>query len=349
MLTVVGPYEIIREIARGGMAEVYEAQHPILGRRVALKVQRCEQTSAAAAERMTQEAQILEVLGHLGTVHVFDAGSLDDGRTWIAMELIHGESLADRLARVGRLSVSATIAVFHDVLDVLAAAHEHTIVHRDLKPENLIIDDRGRCRVLDWGIAGIGGQRDRFARGEMQPGTPHYMAPEQARGEPLDTRCDVYALGVVLFEALTGLPPFDGADDMEVLIQHLTVAPPAVGSRRPDCPTGLARMIDGMLAKAPVDRPTTAELRAGLGELLAAMHDYAAIELIEDDEPSIEIEIDIDALEPLDDDVILLEPDAMVSGPRNRWTPDLTVADGELIERESRRGIAPARRALTTT
>jgi serine/threonine-protein kinase len=326
MQTVVGPYEIVGELASGGMAEVYEARHQLLGRRVALKVQRAQQVGGAAAERMTQEAQILEVLGHGGTVHVFDAGVLADGRTWIAMELVHGESLADRLARVGRLSVPAVLAVFHDVLDVLAAAHRHAIVHRDLKPENLILDDRGRCRVLDWGIAGIGGQRDRFARGELQPGTPHYMAPEQARGEPLDTRTDIYALGVVLFEALTGRPPFDGADDMEVLIQHLAIAPPAVGSRRPDCPTGLARMIDAMLAKSPADRPTTDELRAGLAELLAALHDaYGAMDAIEDDEPSIEIEIDIDALEPLDDDdVVLLET------PRTRWTPDVTVVDGEI-------------------
>jgi len=314
MLSVVGPYEIIRELAQGGMAEVYEARHPILGRRVALKVQRAD-ASLAAAERMQQEAQILEVLGHGGTVHVFDAGSLDDGRSWIAMELVHGESLADRLARCGRLGIDSVVALFHDVLDVLSAAHGHTIVHRDIKPENLIIDDHGRWRVLDWGIAGIGGQRDRFLRGDMHPGTPHYMAPEQARGEPLDTRTDIYALGVVLFEALTGQTPFDGEDDMAVLIKHLTVPPPAVGDLRPDCPSGLAHLIDAMLEKAPADRPTTVALRAGLADLVAALRQYTAIAYDDDYDEYLgeEIEIDLDTLAPLDDDVILLEPEAMIS------------------------------------
>src|SRR4026208_1237944 len=138
MLGVVGPYEIVREIARGGMADVYEARHPSLGRVVALKLLRPELSTVLGAERMTQEAQIPEALGHDGTVHIFDAGVLEDGRTWIAMELVHGESLADRLARCGRLSVPAVISIFHDVLDLLTAAHGHTIVHRDLKPENLI-------------------------------------------------------------------------------------------------------------------------------------------------------------------------------------------------------------------
>jgi serine/threonine protein kinase len=341
MLQFVGPYEIDREIARGGMADVYEASHSILGRRVALKVLRTSGAIDSGAQRMTQEAQILEALGAEGSVHVFDVGSLEDGRVWIAMELIHGESVADRIARVGRLCIPSVIGIMHDVLDVLHVAHGHAIVHRDIKPENLIIDDHGRCRVLDWGIAGIGGQRDRFARSDMQPGTPHYMSPEQARGGPLDVKTDIYALGVVLFEALTGLPPFDGADDMEVLIQHLTIDAPAVGSCRPDCPTGLARLIDSMLAKDPSSRPTTTDLRAGLVELTDAMRAFAPVAELDNDEPSIEIELDLDSMEPLDDDeVIELGPESVTTTGRMRWTPDLSTMPRD-VERKSRRGIAP--------
>jgi serine/threonine-protein kinase len=330
MLQVVGPYEILRPIAQGGMADVFEARHGILGRHVALKVLRAERTSDDGPDRMTQEAQILEVLSHSGTVRVFDVGTLDDRRVWIAMELVRGESLADRMARIGRLGIHTVMRIMRDVLEVLHAAHGHTIVHRDLKPENLIIDERGRVRVLDWGIAGIGGQRDPLARTELQPGTPHYMAPEQARGEPLDTRTDLYALGVVLFEALTGLAPFDSDDDMEILIQHLTIRPPAVGSRRPDCPTGLARMVDQLLAKNPEDRPTIGELRTGLADLETALRRYAPVVEFDEDVSSEEIELDLDSILPLD------EPDAVVTSTGPRWTPEVVE-----LPRDSKRGIAP--------
>jgi serine/threonine-protein kinase len=336
MVQMVGPYEIIREIAQGGMADVFEARHAILGRHVALKVLREERTADSGPERMTQEAQILEVLSHTGTVRVFDVGAMPDRRVWIAMELVHGESLADRLARVGKLSIRSVMSILHDVLDVLHAAHAHTIVHRDLKPENLIIDDHGKVRVLDWGIAGIGGQRDQLARADMQPGTPHYMAPEQARGDALDTRTDIYALGVVLYEALTGVAPFDSEDDMEILVQHLTTRPAAVGTRRPDCPTGLARMVDQMLAKDADGRPTLAELRAGLAELEAALRRYEPVTELDDEATTnVEIELDLDSIVPLDDEVVLLEPDGG-SAAFPRWTPEV-----DELHRESERGIAP--------
>ena len=331
----VGPYEVIRELARGGMATVYEAKHALLGRIVALKVLRTEQRVDGAAERMTQEAQILAVLGHTGTADVFDLGVLDDGRMWIAMELVRGESLADRLHRLGRLSVASVIGIMHDVLDVLHAAHGHAIVHRDIKPENLVIDEHGQARILDWGIAGIGGQHDRAEPSTPDAGlagTPHYMAPELVRGGPVDVRSDVYALGCVLYEALTGAPPFtDEDDEMLILVKHLTLTPAPVGTRRPDAPNGLACMIDAMLAKSPTDRPTTEQLRAGINQLEYALHEFgaavAAADVDEvDGEEIVEIILDLDEIEPLDDEeVILLE-----TPTRPRFATDLGMGRASL-------------------
>ena len=300
----VGPYEVIREIAHGGMAAVYEGKHGLLGRSAAIKVLRLEKSIDGAAERMTQEAQILACLGHTLTADVFDVGVLDDGRVWIAMELVRGESLADRLERVGRLSVASVLSIMHDVLDVLHTAHGHAIVHRDLKPHNLIIDEHGQVRVLDWGIAGIGCRPDRNATPELAHGTPYYMAPEQARGEPLDVRTDIYALGCVLYEALTGAPPFDDDDELKILVKHLTLPPEPIGQRRPDVPNGLAAMIDAMLAKAPADRPTTEQLRAGLLHLELALGGGD----VDDDFDVIDREfvLDLDEIEPLDDEEIIL-------------------------------------------
>jgi serine/threonine protein kinase len=209
-------YSLVREIGRGGMGVVYEARDAVLSRSVALKVLPQASSDPEAAARLEREARITAGLEHPGIVPLHDAGTLPDGRVYYAMKLVDGERLDERVR--GGAPQGELLLVFQRILETVAFAHAHGVVHRDLKPENIMIGTFGEVLVMDWGVAksvahpdpspGAADARDASltAHGAVV-GTPLYMSPEQARGEPVDARTDVYALGAILYFLLTGTAP----------------------------------------------------------------------------------------------------------------------------------------------
>lgn len=209
-------YELIRSLGEGGMGSVWLAKNLALDSQVALKLLRAELDAPEAGERLLQEARAAARLGHRAIVRVFDFGHTEQGDPYLVMELLDGQSLADTLAARSRLSPVKAVQMLLPVVDALATAHEHGIVHRDLKPENIFLcrePRRTQPKVVDFGIAKVA--NGVASRALTQQGTvlgsPGYMAPEQARGlSTIDHRCDIWALTVVLYECITGVPAFDG-------------------------------------------------------------------------------------------------------------------------------------------
>jgi serine/threonine-protein kinase len=260
---MVGSYRLVRELGRGGMGTVFEATHTVLPRRAAVKVMHAElRTHPGMATRVVQEASILENVRHPGVVRVYDCNLLDDHRPWIAMELVEGETLANRVAREFCLPSSEVAKLLAEIADVLAAVHARGVIHRDLKPDNLILTPADRdypLRLIDWGVARLGPQR-RLTLDGLTPGTPIYMSPEQATGKNISAPCDIYALGVIAYEALTGGPPFDGRTLAEVVSMHLT-SEPAPLEEITKAPIELCELVHSMLAKVPAMRPGALEIR----------------------------------------------------------------------------------------
>jgi serine/threonine-protein kinase len=272
--TSVGEYQIESKLGQGGMASVYAAVQPVIGKKVAVKVmsrQLC--VDPVQVERFVQEARAVSQIGHPNIVDVFAFGALPDGRSYLVMEWLQGETLASRLRR-GWLTVPEAVAIMFQICDGLAAAHDKGIVHRDLKPENIFLvpvrNRRMLVKVLDFGIAKLLGRRDarvdKTAQGST-PGTPSYMSPEQARGKDVDHRSDIYALGVCAFEMLCGRLPFLGNDAIEVLYQHIHATPPAPSTLRNDLPLQLERLILQMMEKRADRRPTIPVIEERLAEL----------------------------------------------------------------------------------
>jgi len=269
---LISAYRIEKLVGMGGMGWVYRARHELTARSVALKILREDQLAFdRSIDRMMREATILASVSHSGIPRFFECGMLDDGRPWIAMELVEGISLAQRMQR-GPIDADYVIDFVASVAEVLAAAHARGVTHRDLKPDNIILapgDPKFAVRVIDWGIAHhLAGTR--FTNMNEAIGTPTYMAPEQARGGPTGGHCDVYGLGVVGYQALTGRAPFVGATSVEILVQHLNRPAPALAPRCPDAPYGLVELVERMLAKNYAERPTAAEVRSSLGKLRTA-------------------------------------------------------------------------------
>jgi tetratricopeptide (TPR) repeat protein len=251
----VGPYLVSGEIGRGGMGTVYRAYDPRLRRDVALKFLPAGwHQDPAAKARFIDEARAASALDHPHTCPVYDIGSTDDGRIYIAMAYCAGGSLAARLA-TGPMPVDQAVRVAVQVASALDRAHEAGIVHRDVKPANIAFTEHGEARVLDFGIAVLG--TDEWEAPRIAAGTPAYMAPEQVRGEAVDRRTDVWALGVVLYEMLTGSRPFTGGGE-QAAPPMFDEAPNDVRARRPDVPLALAAAVSRALAKDPAARFATA-------------------------------------------------------------------------------------------
>ena len=259
-------------VGTGGMGWVYRGVHALDSRVVALKVLREDQIVLdRAVDRMMREASILASVSHAGIPRFYECGLLDDGRPWIAMELIEGYSLQSRMQK-GTLSGDEVLDLVGGVADVLAAAHARGVTHRDLKPDNIFLtpeDAYSSVRVIDWGIAHhLAGAR--YTNMNEAIGTPTYMAPEQARGGPTDGHCDVYGLGIVAYQSLAGRAPFVGQTSVEILVQHLNRPVPALAPRCPEAPIGLVELVEAMLIKNFEERPSALDVRAAVARLRAS-------------------------------------------------------------------------------
>jgi serine/threonine protein kinase len=264
----IGPYHVARVLGSGGMGTVYLAGHPEIGSRVAIKVfARDWSREPRLVERFFAEARATNAIAHENIINVLDVGRLDDGRPYLVMEHLLGESLG-ALIKSGNLTDELVKAVMLDVVGALVAAHAHGIVHRDLKPDNIFVSPSGRATLLDFGVAKL---RPELASGAPETvsgvviGTPHYMAPEQAKGEEIDERADLYAIGVILYECLLGRRPFDGPSIYRLLDQQINHSPIPPRSVRPELAADLERVILTSLEKDREDRFQSArQLRAAL-------------------------------------------------------------------------------------
>jgi len=259
---------LLERIDAGAMGEVFRAEHQVLGHAVAVKVLLPEMTrDQGAIDRFLREARIAAKLRHPNVVRVEDYGLSSDGRPYLVMELLRGESLARLLARTPRLRPSVVLALVHQIADALDTAHAAGIVHRDLKPENIFLSGPAEAltlKVLDFGVAKF---TDALAAGggatasNTLVGTPRYMSPEQAQGRPLDGRSDLYAVGVMLFQMLTGVVPFGEDDAVVVMAHHIMTPPPRVLDLNPagNIHPSLDALVAASLQKRPGDRPASAE------------------------------------------------------------------------------------------
>jgi len=266
---IAGRYVLEELVGAGGMSSVYRAHDQLLERDVALKILHSTyKEDEEAVERFRREARAVARLSHPNVVTVIDRGE-EDGHQFIVFEYVDGATLKDHLAERGPLPPEEALAIAIDVGEALAYAHGHGIVHRDVKPQNVILNGDGAAKVSDFGIArSVDVEKDVTQTGTVI-GTGDYIAPEQASGRPVVPASDVYGLGCVLFELLTGSPPFSGSGFVDVAMQHIHAPPPALLERRPDVPPRIAAAVERALAKDPEDRfPSmdafVAELRACL-------------------------------------------------------------------------------------
>jgi serine/threonine protein kinase len=269
---IAGRFRVEREIGKGGMGTVYLALHLGLERPVAVKIIKPEFASDPdVTERFMREARTMARLRHPHAAMIFDAGNLPDGRHFIVMEFVEGETLSETLAREGRFSPERAVRIASDICDVLGEAHQLGIIHRDLKPSNIMLNERGVC-VLDFGVAKVLASTTDITSTHATTGsgfivgTPRYMSPEQCLGQRVGARSDLYSLGVLVYEMLTGQPPFTDALPSAVLVRQATAAPPPILKLREDLPRPLALAVHTLLAKRPEDRPTTASAARSLLE-----------------------------------------------------------------------------------
>jgi serine/threonine protein kinase len=265
--TIEGKYRLDAKLGAGGMGSVYRATRLVIGDEVAIKILHAEQNDQRAAERFRREAQAAARLKHPNAINIYDFGVTEDGLQYLVMELVEGESLRRIIKQQGPLTPSAAAEIIRQVCAALDEAHRHNIIHRDIKPDNIIVEvaaNRLRVKVLDFGIAKL---RDDTAGNLTQTGsvlgTPHYMSPEQCLGEELDSRSDIYSLGIVLYEMLAGVVPFNSPISTAVVVQHVNQPPPLLRTLNP----GIARSVEvatlHALEKTREARPQTAGAFAG--------------------------------------------------------------------------------------
>jgi eukaryotic-like serine/threonine-protein kinase len=289
--TLNGRYRLETRIGAGGMSMVYRALDETLQRQVAIKLMNREVASSWMThagpgsarpdaerdpgvsdqlERFRREARAVAQLSHPHIVGVIDAGE-DEGRPYIVFEYVEGETLKERIRRLGRLPIAEAVAYAIEIARALGAAHARHIVHRDVKPQNVLIDEEGSAKVTDFGIARTLDEEGLTADGRVL-GTTDYVSPEQALGQPVTGQSDLYSLGVVLYEMLTGDVPFKGEGQVAVAMKHVREELPDVQARRPEVSAALAAVVDTATAKRQQDR------YADDAELIADLEDVLAIE-----------------------------------------------------------------------
>ncbi|MDP3503387.1 MAG: protein kinase [Myxococcales bacterium] len=278
----IGEYEIIARIGVGGMGEVYEGRQPVIGKRVAVKVLLPSLSNEKElVERFLSEARAVNEIRHRGIVDIFSFGQLPEGSHYFVMEFLDGTPFDKLIKQRGALPIGEALSYIEEVLDALESAHAAGIVHRDIKPSNIFLVSTGRgkayVKLLDFGIAKLGALANGSdsapqTRASMILGTPDYISPEQARGKPISAATDLYALGVVLFEMVTGFRPFRGENTLQTMWMHVEDKPPVPSTIRADIPPALDELILWAMEKDPASRPASAEeMRAHLEAVRASL------------------------------------------------------------------------------
>ncbi|HEY1554640.1 MAG TPA: serine/threonine-protein kinase [Kofleriaceae bacterium] len=254
---VIGNYRITERLGEGGMGTVFRVEHVVLGRAYALKVLRAKvfEKDASAAQRFLREARAAARVRHANICDVFDFGHLADGRPFFVMELLEGESLADRVAH-GALEVHEVLAIGRQMATALAVVHDHGVVHGDVTPSNALVvsSDGLLVKLVDFGLAAIAGEALTEDDPEFVLGTPAYISPEQLRGLAATDRSDQYGLGAVMFELLAGRPPYEHENLRELCMMHVQAPIPVVTSPHGPLPAKLGDLITTCLQKAPQAR-----------------------------------------------------------------------------------------------
>jgi serine/threonine-protein kinase len=280
---VAGQFRIVEKIGKGGMGAVYKAEQPDMNRYVAIKILHSRYLSRSdLVSRFRREARAMSQLSHPNTARVFLYGQLDDGACYFVMEHLVGQNLSQIVRAKGAMEPKRAIRIMIQVCGALEEAHQAGIIHRDMKPENIFITTQGGIRdfpkVLDFGLAKVTERQMRpgsmvLTQQGMVFGTPEFMSPEQAHGKTLDARSDIYSIGVILYELLTGKLPFDAKQPIEFIQLHVNEPPIPLSERRPDVtyPEGLEEVVMAALAKKPEDRyPSAAAFAAALESVLQA-------------------------------------------------------------------------------
>ncbi len=323
----LGGYQIVEPIGQGGMASVFKAYQPSMDRYVAIKILPSHFTEDKSfVGRFAQEARTLARLEHPHILPVHDHGE-QDGITYLVMRYVEAGTLKDLIDREGALELKETARILHQVGRALDYAHSQGVVHRDIKPSNILIDERGDTFLTDFGIAKLVAETAKFTASGAILGTPAYISPEQASGEPLDHRCDIYALGIVLYEMVTGRVPFEAETPLAVVLKHLNDPLPLPRQIKPGLPEAVERVILKAVAKSPADRfQSTREMTEALNRAVSA----AAVEVSRPQPPA-----------------DTLEETARL--PRTRPQPsEAPSPEAETVPPPARRG-APSRAAETPT
>ncbi|PJF35244.1 MAG: hypothetical protein CUN49_11560 [Candidatus Thermofonsia Clade 1 bacterium] len=279
----LGKFEILSVLGKGGMAVVYRARQVDLGREVAIKVMKASLAeSEGFLARFRREAHLVAQLDHPHIMTIYEYGQEGD-IVYIAMRLLPGGSLSDRLRKQGALSVDETRRITAQIASALTLAHSRGVIHRDLKPQNVLFDSAGNAVLTDFGIAKVDNSSTLVTGTGIAMGTPSYMSPEQWRGEPVDLRVDVYALGLMVFEMLSGQLPFQGDTPASLMFKHLTEPPPRLTKLRSDLPVQVEAVIFRALAKNRDDRYSSAQeladdLEAALTGKPLSLHTPAALD-----------------------------------------------------------------------
>ncbi|HEV2901962.1 MAG TPA: protein kinase, partial [Gaiellaceae bacterium] len=268
---IAGRFELVELIGKGGMSSVYKAHDRLLERIVAIKILHPHFTEDEEyVERFRREARSVAQLSHPNIVTVIDRGE-DSGRQYIVFECVEGENLKQLVERTGPLPVRDALMLGLQMARALSFAHGRGLIHRDVKPQNVLLNDGGQAKMTDFGIAREVDVQGVTITGTVL-GTSEYIAPEQARGQQVDAQTDVYSLGVVLFELLTGAVPYEGETFVTVALKHVNEPTPSVLERRPDVPPRVALAVERAMAKSPDERFASMdelvdELEACLAEL----------------------------------------------------------------------------------
>jgi beta-lactam-binding protein with PASTA domain/predicted Ser/Thr protein kinase len=298
-----GRYRVIRKLGTGGMANVYLAEDEVLGRRVAIKILDDRHAGDDQfVERFRREAKNAASLSHPNIVSIYDRGEAE-GTYYIAMEYLDGRSLKELIVARGPAPIHIAIDYARQILAAIRFAHRHGIVHRDIKPHNVLVDGEGRLKVTDFGIARAGASQMTEAGSII--GTAQYLSPEQAKGAPVDQSSDLYSVGVVLYELLTGVVPFSGETPVEIAMKHLSRIPDPPSSKRAEIPRDLDLVVMRALAKDPSERYQSADemdadlRRISRGMAISPATEEAATAIIARPPPTAATEVVQKAREPV--------------------------------------------------